>query len=105
MFLSFSLKNLKRKPFRTAVLLLSIAFLVSLLIFATSFTASVNSGIQKASDRLGADLIIVPVGARDYAEEFLLESKNRSFYMSKDIIEQIKKTEGLDVIESMTYHT
>jgi putative ABC transport system permease protein len=104
-FLSFSLKNLKRKPFRTAVLLLSISFLVSLLILATSFSTSVNSGIQKASDRLGADLIIVPVGARDYAEEFLLESKNRSFYMSKDIIERIKKTEGLEVIESMTYHT
>jgi putative ABC transport system permease protein len=105
MFLSFSLKNLKRKPFRTAVLLLSIAFLVSLLIFATSFTVSVNSGIKRASDRLGADLIIVPVGARDSAEEFLLESKNRSFYMPKEIIDRVKKTEGLEAIESITYHT
>ena len=104
-FLAFSLKNLKRKPFRTAVLLLSIAFLVSLLIFATSFTTSVNSGINRASDRLGADLIIVPVVARDSAEEFLLESKSRSFYMSKDIVDRVKQIEELEGIESITYHT
>lgn len=97
-----ALKNLQRKRFRTAILIISIAILVSLLIFAISFTISVNSGIKKASERLGADLIIVPVGTRDFAEEFLLESKNKSFYMSKDIIKRIEKIEE---IESVTYQT
>ncbi len=97
-----ALKNLQRKRFRTAILIISIAILVSLLIFAISFTVSVNSSIKKASERLGADLIIVPVGARDFAEEFLLESKNKSFYMSKDIIKRIEK---IDEIESVTYQT
>jgi putative ABC transport system permease protein len=100
--LSVAIRNLHRKRFRTAILIISIAILVSLLIFAISFTISVNSGIKKASDRLGADLIIVPVGARDFAEEFLLESKNKSFYMSKGIIERVKQ---IDEIESVTYQT
>jgi putative ABC transport system permease protein len=101
-FLAVSLKNLKRKTFRTGVLLFSIAVLVSLLIFAISFSITISSSINMASDRLGADLIIVPVGARGYAEEFLLELKNKSFYMPKGIIDRVKKIKG---IESITYQT
>ena len=101
-FFSVALKNLKRKTFRTSVLVFAIALLVSLLIFAISFTASVASSLKKSSDRLGADLVVVPQGARGFAEEFLLESKNTSFYMPKSIIEKVWKIEG---IESLTYHT
>jgi putative ABC transport system permease protein len=101
-FLKVALKNLKRKTFRTGVLIFAIGLLVSLLIFATSFTISVSSSLKKASDRLGADLVVIPVGARDYAEEFLLESKETSFYMPKTIIDKVKKIEG---IEALTYQT
>lgn len=99
-FLSVALKNLKRKTFRTGVLVMSIGLLVALLVFASSFTISVATSLKKASDRLGADLVIVPVGARSGAEEFLLESKNRSFYMPKDTIEKIQ---SLAEIDSLTY--
>ncbi len=101
-FLTVALKNLKRKPFRTAVLASAIALLVTLLIFATSFTISVSSSLKKSADRLGADLIVVPVGARGFAEEFLLESKNTAFYMPKTVIDRIKAVEG---VESVTYQT
>ena len=101
-FVSVALKNLKRKTFRTGVLVFSIALLVSLLIFAISFTVSVASSIKKSSERLGADLVVVPVGARGFAEEFLLESKNTSFYMPVSIIDKVKQIEG---IETITHHT
>ncbi len=101
-FISVALKNLKRKTFRTGVLVFAIALLVSLLIFAISFTVSVASSLKKSSERLGADLVVVPVGARGFAEEFLLESKNTSFYMPIGIIDKVKKIEG---IKTLTYHT
>jgi putative ABC transport system permease protein len=101
-FFSVALKNLKRKTFRTGVLVFAIALLVSLLIFAISFTVNVASSLKKSSDRLGADLVVVPVGARGFAEEFLLESKNTSFYMPFSIIEKVKKIEG---VEAITHHT
>lgn len=102
-FLYVALKNLRRKTFRTGILIFSIAILVSLLIFAVSFSISVATSLKTASDRLGADLIIVPVGARTFAEEFLLESKNTSFYMSKDVIEKVKKIDGIASITHQTY--
>ena len=101
-FFSVALKNLKRKKFRTGVLVSAIALLVSLLIFAFSFSVSVATSLKKSSERLGADLVVVPVGARGFAEEFLLESKNTSFYMPGSIIDKVKKIEG---IETLTYHT
>ncbi|RJQ39413.1 MAG: FtsX-like permease family protein [Nitrospiraceae bacterium] len=99
-FTVVALKNLKRKPFRTGVLVFAISLLVSLIIFSLSFIASVSSSIKKASDRLGADLIVVPIGARGYAEAFLLESKKAEFYMNKNLIDRVKKIEG---IEALTY--
>lgn len=99
---SLSLKNLKRKSFRTGILVFSIALTVSVLVFGLSFILSVNSSIKRASERLGADLIVVPVGARGYAEEVLLETKIKSFYMDKGIVERVKRIEG---IEEATYHT
>ena len=101
-FFSVALKNLKRKTFRTGVLVFAIALLVSLLIFAISFTVSVASSLKKSSDRLGADLVVIPVGARGFAEEFLLESKSASFYMPISVIEKVKKIEG---IKDLTYQT
>lgn len=100
--LTLAIKNLKRKGFRTGILIFSIALLVSILVFGLSFITSVSSSIKRASDRLGADLLVVPVGARGFAEEVLLETKVKSFYMDKSIVERVKKIEG---IEAVTYHT
>jgi len=97
-----SLRNLKRKIFRTTILILSLGLLVSTLVFGTSFIISVSSTINRASDRLGADLLIVPVGARDQAQEVLLETKVTQFYMPGEIIERVRKVEG---IKALTYHT
>ncbi|MBI5198755.1 MAG: ABC transporter permease [Nitrospirae bacterium] len=100
---TLSLKNLKRKGFRTGILIFSIALTVSILVFGLSFILSVNSSIKRASDRLGADLIVVPVGARDYAEEVLLETKVKSFYMDKGIVDRVKKIEGIETVTYQTY--
>lgn len=102
-FLTVAVKNLQRKKFRTGVLVFSIALMVSLLIFAISFTMSVASSLERASDRLGADLIVVPVGARGFAEEYLLESKNTQFYMPEEMIERVKQIDGIEAMTHQTY--
>lgn len=100
-----ALKNLKRKSFRTAILIISIGLLVSILVFGTSFILSVSSTLKRASDRLGADLLIVPVGARDAAQEVLLETSAKTFYMDRSIIERLKLIKGIEEITYQTYLT
>jgi putative ABC transport system permease protein len=91
---SLALRNLKRKPLRSGILIVAIGLLVSVLVFALSFVKRVDSGIKITSDRLGADLLIVPTGSRGFAEDVLLESKVKTFYMDKGIIGRVKEIEG-----------
>jgi len=100
---SFAVKNLKRKILRTCILIVAIGLLVSALVFSLAFVRHVNSSIKIATERLGADLLIVPTGSRGAAEDVLLENKVKSFYMDKGIVERVKKIKGVDEVTYQTY--
>lgn len=100
---SLAVKNLKRKPLRTGILMLAIGLLVSVLVFAMSFVRRVDSSIKITSDRLGADLLIVPTGSRAAAEDVLLENKVKTFYMDEGIIDRVKNIKGIDRVTYQTY--
>jgi putative ABC transport system permease protein len=102
-FLSLALKNLRRKPLRTFMLACAITLLVSVMVFALSFIYRVQSGIRIMSDRLGADVLIVPAGARGTAEEVLLENKAKSFYMDKGVLAKVAGIKGVDQLTYQTY--
>lgn len=101
--LSFSVKNIKRKPTRTAILVFAIGLLVSALVFSLSFVQRVNGSIRKASERLGADLIVVPTGARGATEEILLENKTKSFYMDRSIMDRVAAINGVAAVTEQVY--
>lgn len=101
--LKIAKKNLRRKPLRSFVLVISISLLVSIFIFSLSFVINVSSSIRKTSERLGADILIVPAGTRGAAEDVLLENKAKPFYMDSHIIDRIKEIKGIDTLTSQTY--
>lgn len=98
-----AIKNLKRRPLRTWILVIAIGLLVSVLVFALSFVRRVDSGIRVTSDRLGADLLIVPAGSRGAAEDVLLENKVKTFYMDKGVMERVTKIKGIEKVTPQTY--
>ena len=100
---SLAIKNLKRKPLRTGILVVAIALLVSVLVFALSFVRRVDSGIKIISHRLGADLLIVPSGSRGAAEDVLLENKVKTFYMDRGIVDRVKEIRGIGEVTPQTY--
>jgi putative ABC transport system permease protein len=100
---SFAARNLRRKPLRTAVLILSIGILVAALVFVLSFVRRVDSVIKVTSDRLGADIIVVPAGSRGDAEDVLLENRVKTFYMDKGLEDRIRKIGGVGELTSQTY--
>lgn len=100
---SFAIKNIKRKPVRSWILISAIALLVASLVFAFSFVKRVSGSIKRASERLGADVIIVPTGSRGAAEEVLLENQIKSFYMDGSILDKIRKIDGVEAVTDQTY--
>lgn len=94
-------KNVSRKLFRNIILVLAVAMLVSLLVFAFLFNRAIKEDIKEASQKLGADIVLVPINAVEVAEEFILESTAKTFYMDDFIYEAVR---DLPEIEQATYH-
>jgi putative ABC transport system permease protein len=94
-------KSVTRKMFRNLILVLAVAMLVSLLVFALLFNRAIQEDIREASRKLGADIVVVPAEAVDLAEEFILESNEKTFYMDESVYESLK---DLPEVEQATYH-
>ncbi len=98
-----ALKGVSRKLFRNLVLILAVGMLVALLVFAMLFNKAVKDDLDAANKRLGADIVMVPVEAMDKAEEFILESKDKTFYMDKTIYDQVKNLPGVAAATTQIY--
>ncbi|MBU0480985.1 MAG: ABC transporter permease [Proteobacteria bacterium] len=94
-------KSVTRKMFRNLVLVLAVSMLVSLLVFALLFNRSIKEDIEAASQKLGADIVVVPPEAVELAEEFILESDEKTFYMDEFVFESLK---DLPEVKAATYH-
>lgn len=100
---AFAQKNIKRKPLRTGILVFAIALLTAALVFAISFVQRVNGSIKRSSERLGADILVVPTNARGAAEEILLENKIKTFYMDRSILDRVRSIDGVDRVSEQIY--
>lgn len=104
-FSTFASKNVKRNVFRSGVLAFSITLVVCTLVFGISVIVNVNLSIKRSADRLGADLMVIPVGASRFAEEVLLETESKSFYMDRSVLDRVRAIDGIDLVTSQTYLT
>jgi putative ABC transport system permease protein len=100
---SIAFRNLRRRPIRTGILIAALSLMVAALVFSLSFIMRVNASVQLTADRLGADLLIVPEGARSAAEDILVENRATSFYMDKSIVDRVRSIPGIDTLSYQTY--
>lgn len=92
---SIALKNLKRKPFRTSALALSIMLVSSLLFSGAIGIKGVLNSITIGSRKLGADLMVVPEGHEEKVRTTLIAGMPSVHYMPNTVVEQVKKVRGV----------
>lgn len=61
----------------------------------TFLVKSLNDGLVSLSDRLGADIIVVPQGYDSKIEGALLRGEPNTFYFDAEAVDRIKKIEGV----------
>ena len=91
-------RNMRRRPVRTAAMILLAAFL-SFSVFAGSMiVASLQNGLRSYEARLGADVIVVPYEARTHGqfESILLQGIPGMFSMSAEDYEKVLAREGIE---------
>ncbi len=93
-----ALKNLKRKPTRTGLLLGIVATVSCTLFAATLFLKSVNNALRTGTYRLGADVLVVPEGAETKVQTALLSGEPTQFLMDRSVLDKVKNTEGVQSV-------
>ena len=92
------LKNLIRKPGRTAALVLLTAFLALAVFGGSIIVRSLQQGLNSLEARLGADIIVVPSSAQSKVsfQNMLLQGTTGAFYMDSSNLDRVLEVEGVE---------
>jgi putative ABC transport system permease protein len=101
--LSHAVRNLRRRPARAVVLVAAIGLLVAVFVSGLSLVRRAKSSVERASARLGADLVVVPTGSRGAAEDVLLDQSLKTFYMDRSVAGRVRGLKGVARVTTQTY--
>ncbi|MBI5300811.1 MAG: ABC transporter permease [Chloroflexi bacterium] len=97
------IQNIKRRPYRTAAIVLSVAIAIGTLFAITLTMRGVQNSLQVGLARLGADLIVVPRGQHVSAQEAFVVGQPTTFYMNQSVQDQVAKLPGVERVSSQVF--
>ena len=99
------IKNLTRRPGRTAALVLLTAFLAFSVFGGSVVVRSLRSGLESLEARLGADIIVMPATAESKVsfKNMLLQGTTGAFYMDASVLDRVREVEGVAVAAPQTF--
>ena len=89
------------KKVRTFGMSLIVATLSFVVFSGIIILFSLNSGLESLSDRMGADLMVVPLGYESGAEGILIKGEPSYFYFDRSVLAEIEEAD-IDGIEKIT---
>ena len=99
------LRNLLRRPGRTAALVLLTAFLALSVFGGSVVVGSLRGGLGSLEARLGADIIVMPAEAESRVsfKNLLLQGTAGAFYMDASALERVREVEGVEIAAPQTF--
>lgn len=98
-----ALKNIQGSGFRNTAIFLCVmgiaGFLLSTTLIIQGFQGSLEAGIN----RLGADIIVVPLGTENRVESALLMGKPTSVWMPEENLGKIEAIPGVEKVSAQLY--
>lgn len=101
----FAIRNIRKRPYRSFCLMLAAVIGAYALFVGASLKSSLNNGIERMQERMGADLMIVPESSETDARNILLTGEPGFFYMDSSIAKDISEIEGIECSTSQFYFT
>lgn len=98
-----AMENIRRKPFRSFALVFLITLFACALFLGTVFTLSLSRGVSSLSDRLGADIMVVPQGYEVDIDSILLSGVPSSFYLPESVLEDLSTIDSIERMTPQTY--
>lgn len=101
----FGIRNIRKRPYRSFCLMLAAVIGSYALFVGLSLKASLNNGIGRMQERMGADLMIVPESSEIEARNILLTGEPEFFYMDVSVAKAVADIEGVECATSQFYFT
>lgn len=105
--MDLSLKLASKSIFSKILRSMGLITISLIMSFTVALIGLISFGMQHGSDnvkaRMGADMIVVPEGYGDDLEGILLTTSKNYFYMDEDVLEEIKKIDGIEVASAQTF--
>ena len=96
-------ENIRQKPFRALCIFMVITIFTFALIVGSVLLKSMTNGLKSMSNRLGADIMVVPEGFDPHIDSILLTGKPSNFYLPSNALEKLKQIEGIELASPQTY--
>ncbi len=97
------LANLRRKPFRTAALVVVVTMLTVAFYGGSLLSMNLKAGLNSMQERMGADLMVTPQNTKTEAEALLTDGSASTFYFTNNIEEQVTEADGIEELTVQTY--
>ena len=101
----FGIRNIRKRPYRSFCLMLAAVIGSYALFVGLTLKASLNNGIGRMQERMGADLMIVPESSEIKARNILLTGEPEFFYMDVSVAKAVADIEGVECATSQFYFT
>lgn len=98
-----TIRDIRRHAFYNACLLSTVVILSVMLFAGTVISASLRKGMDNMKRRLGADIMLVPKGSKEKAENMLLEGSRSNFYFDDSIYEKVVRMDGISEVTSQCF--
>lgn len=94
---TLALRNIKNKPHRTYAMA-ALTAVICVVLFLSSFVIlSLKNGVSSLSNRMGADMIIVPEGYDTKITSAILRGEPNSFFLNASVLERIRRIPGVEI--------
>lgn len=98
-----ALRNIRRKPARAIALVLAIAIASGALFSSIVMLSTVENTVSLGIKRLGADLLVVPMGYESSLKTAIIAGEPQHFYMDREIERKVAQIQGVDKVSSQIF--
>lgn len=98
-----ALKNVKSRLYRSGLIALFVFVLSASLFTCAALLNNMNRGLESTSERLGADIVVVPEEYFSSIENALFTGKPCTVYFDKKWVELLRGTEGVEAASSQLF--
>lgn len=101
--LSLAWKNLSGNAFRSAVIAICALLVAAFALFGTLLLRGATTSLQLASDRLGADIVVVPEGAEGDVEGAIMMGVPAKMWMPRGVVDQLAAIPNVEAVSPQVY--